>query len=111
MTGQYLILSSTEGLARDLIEALSREAGQAVTPAAQTHSMLELDGGQAVAALLANRETLVQGDMVKKGKTRPEAEAGIDMLIALVRLVDQARLSLGTEQGLTQAQLTLKLQY
>jgi hypothetical protein len=109
MPGNYLILSSTDGLARDLIDALNREAGQTVTPVAQTHSVLELDAGQGASALRANREILVRGDMVKKGKSQQESEAGIDMLITLVKFVDQVKLSLGTDQGLTQAQLTMKL--
>jgi len=109
MPGKYLILSSTDGLARDLIDALSRETNQTITPAAQSHSILEIDGNQAASILRANRETLVRGDMVKKGKSQQESEAGIDMLISAVRLVDQVKLSLGTEKGLTQAQLTMKL--
>jgi len=109
MPGRYLILSSTDSLARDLIDVLGREAGQAVKPMARTHSVLEIDGGQVVSILRANRETLVRGDMVKKGRSQQESEAGIDMLINLVRLIDQARLSLGTDQGLTQAQLTMRV--
>jgi hypothetical protein len=109
MPGNYLILSSTDGLARDLIDALHREAGQTVTPVAQTHSLLELNGGQVASALRANREMLVQGDMVKKGRSRPESEAGIDMLLTAVKFVDQVKLSLGTDQGLTAATLTMKL--
>jgi hypothetical protein len=109
MPGKYLVLSSTDGLARDLIDALGREGGQTVTPMAQTHSSLEMDGKQAVALLLANRDTLVRGDMVKKGRSQQESEAGIEMLINVVRLFDQVKLSLGTEKGLTQARLTVKL--
>jgi hypothetical protein len=109
MPGNYLILSSTDGLARDLIDALQREAGQTVTPMTRTHSALEIDGGRVAAALGANREILVQGDMVNKGKSQQEAEAGIDMLITAVHLVDQVKLSLGADQGLTQAALSLKM--
>ncbi len=109
MPGKYLILSSTDGLARDLIDVLGREAGQPVQPVAQTHSVLDIDGGQVVSILRANRETIVRGDMVKKGRSQQESEAGIDLLINLVRLVDQVKLSLGTEKDLTQAQLTIKL--
>jgi len=109
MPGKYLILSSTDSLARDLIDVLGREAGQPVQPVAQTHSVLDIDGGQAVSILRANRETMVRGDMVKKGRSQQESEAGIDLLINLVRLVDQVKLSFGTDKDLTQARLTMKL--
>jgi hypothetical protein len=109
MPGQYLILSSTDSLACDLIDALRREAKGAVTPMAQTHSTLEIDGSSGASALLASRETLIQGDMVKKGRTHEQSAAGIDMLITLVKFVDQLKLSVGTEEGLTQATLLLKL--
>jgi hypothetical protein len=109
MPGPYLILSSTDSLARDLIDVLGREASQPVKPVAQTHSVLEVDGGPVVSILRANRETIVRGDMVKKGRSQQESEAGIDLLINLVRLVDQVKVSLGTNHGLTEAQLTMKL--
>jgi hypothetical protein len=110
MPGPYLILSSTDSLARDLIDVLSREAGQPVQPIARTHSVLDIDGGQVVSILRANRETIVRGDMVKKGRSQQESEAGIDLLINLVRLVEHVKLSLGTDKDLTQAQLTMRLQ-
>ncbi len=110
MPGPYLILSSTDSLARDLIDVLAREAGQAVQPVARTHSVLDIDGSQVASILRANRETMVRGDMVKKGRSQQESEAGIDLLINLVRLVDQVNLSLGADQDLTQARLTVKLQ-
>jgi hypothetical protein len=109
MPGPYVTLSSTDGLARDLIDALGREAKQTISPVAQTHSVLEVDGNQVASALGANREILVRGDMIKKGKSQQESEAGIDMLITVVKFVDQVKLSLGTDQGLTQAQLTMTL--
>ena len=109
MPGSYLILSSAEGLARDLIDALDREASAKVAPVAGTHSLLEIDGGQVAAVLSANRESLIRGDMVKKGKSRPESEAGIDMFIALVGLLDRAKLRLGADPGLTQATLAVTL--
>jgi hypothetical protein len=109
MPGPYVILSSTDGLARDVIDALSPRAGQTRAPLARTHSVLEIDGSQTASALQANRDTLVRGDMVKKGRSQPEAEAGIDMLITLVKLVDQVKLSIGTQEGLTQARLQMTL--
>jgi len=109
MPGEYLILSSTDGLARDLIETLSRETGGKVASLAETHSELEIDGVQAASILQANREALVRGDMVKKGNTQEDAEAGIDLLISLVKFVDRARLSIGTGEGLTQMGLQVRL--
>ena len=47
--------------------------------------------------------------MVKKGRTQAESEAGIDMLITVVKLVDHVELSVGTQEGLTQARLEMKL--
>ena len=111
MPGEYLILSSTDGIARDLIDTLNREMQHKVKPIAETHSLVEIDTAQLTSILKANRDTLVRSDMVKKGSTQEEAETGIDMLITLVRLVDRAMLSLGTHESLTQARLEIKLNF
>ena len=59
--------------------------------------------------LQANRQVLVLGDMVKKGNTQEQSEAGIDMLIALARFVKHAELSIGMNEALTQARLEINL--
>jgi len=105
MPGEYLILSSTDGLARDLIDTLSRE----VKPLAGTHSLVEIEGGQLASILKANRMTLVRGDMVKKGNTQEQAEAGTDLLISLAKLLDRAKLGISVHEGLTRARLEVKL--
>jgi hypothetical protein len=109
MPGDYLILSSTEGLARDLIDALDREKERTVKPLAQTHSLLEIEGRRLASILQANRGVLVRGDMIKKGRTQEQAEAGIDMLITVIRLIERVKLSIGMHEGLTRAQLEMKL--
>jgi len=109
MPGEYLILSSTDGLARDLINTLNQEMENKAKPFAETNSLMEIETAQLTSILKANREKLVRSDMVKKGSTQEEAEAGIDMLITLVKLVSRAKLSLGTHEGLTQASLEIKL--
>jgi hypothetical protein len=111
MPGEYLILSSTDGLARDIIDALNQEMEHAVEPLSGTHSSVEIDGGQLSSILKANRETLVHGDMIKKGSTQEEAEAGISMLITLVNLVENVKLSIGVHEGMTQANLEMKLSW
>jgi hypothetical protein len=109
MPGEYLVLSSTDGLARDLIDALGRQRAGSIKPLAETHSLVEIDGGQLASVLQANRGVLVRGDMIKKGSTQEEAETGIDMLITLAKLVERVELRIGTHEGLTQARLETKL--
>ena len=109
MPGEYLILSSTDGLARDLIDALNREMEEPVKPLGEVHSLAEIDAAWLASILEANRGTLVRSDMVKKGKTQEEAETGIDMLTSLVKLVKHIKLSVGVREGLTRAHLQMKL--
>jgi hypothetical protein len=109
MPGEYLILSSTDGLARDLIDALGRQKAGSIKPLAETHSLIEIDAGQLASILQANRGILVRGDMIKKGSTQEEAEAGIDMLITLAKFVERVELRIGMHEGLTQARLETKL--
>jgi hypothetical protein len=109
MPQEYLILSSTDGLARDLIDSLGREKAGTIKPLAETCSLVEIEGGRLASILQANRGTLVRGDMIKKGSTQEQAEAGIDMLITVVKLIERVELSIGTHEGLTQARLEMKL--
>ncbi|MHC4496572.1 MAG: hypothetical protein ACYSYM_12210, partial [Planctomycetota bacterium] len=109
MPGENLIFSSTDGLARDIVDALSRETDQSVKPLAGTHSLVEIEGGQLASILQANRRVLVRGDMIKKGNTQEQSEAGIDLLIALARFCKHLKLSIGMQEGLTEASLEMKL--
>jgi hypothetical protein len=109
MPGEYLIISSTDGIARDLIDTLNREMQHKVKPVSETHSLVEIDTAQLTSILKKNRDTMVRNDMVKKGNSQEEAEAGIDLLITLVKLIERAKLGLGTHKGLTQALLEIKL--
>jgi len=111
MPGEYLVLSSTDGLARDLIDVLGREAKEQTGPLPEMHSLLEIQGGQVASIMEANREVLVRGDMIKKGSTQEDAESGIDMLITLAKFVERFDLSIGMHEGLTQARLETKLDF
>ncbi len=111
MPGDYLIFSSSDGLARDLVDALDREMKSSHEALAGTHSALEIDAEQVASILEANRMTLVRGNMVKKGRTQAESEAGIDLMITLIKLAKQLKLSAGTGKDLTQAKLELSLNF
>jgi hypothetical protein len=109
MPGDFLVLSSTDGLARDIIDAVNNEIEHQVEPLAQIHSLVEIEGGQLASIIKANRDTLILGDMVKKGRTQEEAEAGIDLLITIARLCKQIKLSVGVTEKTTEARLEMKL--
>jgi len=105
----YLILSSTDQLARDLITATNQENQASTEPLAGAHSLARVDGAALAAILKNNYQTLVRQNMVNDGKSAAEAEATIDLFVALAQFVNYVDLSIGVEQGQTQARLELKL--
>ena len=107
--GDCVILSSTDGLAKDLIDALKKEAAAPPKPAAQTHSVLQIDGVHVADILAANRSGMVQQNMVEKGHTQPQAEGETDVLIAVVRTLGQAEVTLGREGEQPNATVKIKL--
>ena len=111
MPGHHLILSSTDDLACDLMDALGREDKQKAAPQPQTHSLVELDGDKLAAAFQANREALVRQNMLKSGGTGESDATGIDWLIGAAAFVDHLRLSIGMEAGMSRARLELNLKW
>ncbi len=109
MPGDYLILSSTEALARDLIDALKKEIAGTVKPLAQAHSLLEVNAVQLASILDANRQNLVRKNMLDEGSTKEQAETQMDLLITIVRHLGRAKLDVATRSGRPQATLELKL--
>jgi hypothetical protein len=109
MLDDYLILSSAEGLTRDLIDAVKREVAETVRPMGDVHSVLEIDGRQLASILGVNREHLVRQNMVNEGHTEEQAETEIGVLLAIVEALGKARLDVGTRDGNTQASLVLTL--
>ena len=110
MPGDYLILSSTDALARDVMDALSKEAPPSARPPTETHSLVEIDGRQLAAILGANREALIRDDMVKKGNTREQSESGINVLLAIIERVGRVKLTLGAaDQGRSKISLRIQL--
>lgn len=113
-TGPFAILSSTEQLACDLIDALQKELKQSPSgqplPLPGVHSVLELRPSQIASLLRTNREILVRQNMVEKGNTRQQAENEIDMLITLLAAVQNLKLQISAPAEGTQATLKAKLQ-
>lgn len=108
-TGPYFILSSTDQLARDLIDAVQREDGRTPPPASAAHTLIEIASGEQIAALLeANRASYLRQSVLSGGK-KPEAAAKeFDNNIALLRRIAGATLSFTSADG-QMAELTVRM--
>jgi len=109
MSGEYLVFSSTAGLAEDLIDALAKETQQGAAPPAGTHTLVELDAAQLASILGANREAMIRQNMVEKGNTREQAEQEIGTLLTIIEHVGRLKLELGAEGEQTRAALEVEL--
>jgi len=107
--GNSLILSSTDGLAKDLVDAVKKEIADAVKPLAMAHSLVEVNAVQLASILDANRQNMVRQNMLEKGSTKEQAEAQMDLVITLVKHLGRARLNVAARDGQPQATLQLKL--
>ena len=107
--GEYLIMSSTDKLAEELIDAVSKETSSPPKAAHETHSLVEVDGDQLLAILRANRENLVRQNTLEKGRTTEQALVGINAFLTLVDTLKHAKLMIGQSDGHPDANLTLQL--
>lgn len=105
--GKHLIVSSTEQLARDLIDDLKRSAPPEALSA--VHSALDVNGPGVAAALRDNREALVMQQMVNKGLSRQEAETHMDILMAVIEQVSRLEFQAGGGQKRSWAKLDVNV--
>jgi len=105
----YVILSSTDELAKDLIDAIQKETGQPVAEVAGTNTLAELDLVQLSTLLTANRANLVRQNMVEKGNSQDEAEGEIGAILAITQQLGRALLATGCSYGKSWARVELKL--
>ena len=106
--GDYVILSSTDALARDLIDVVSKAPSTPARTSQAVNSLLEIEGPALSAILEANRENMVRKSMVDKGNSREKAESDTQILLAALGHVEHATLTLRREAGRPQAQLELQ---
>ncbi len=105
--GDHLIMSSTDALARDLIDALRTESQEHVKPLSGLHSLATLNGASLAAILAANRSAMVRQNMVEKGHSREEAENDIDGMLTALRYVNDVKVTAGENGGLTQLKISI----
>ena len=102
-TGEWLILSSSEQLACDLVDAVHADPREPATP--RVDSLLHLDPPRLASILRANREHLVRHNMIEDGNSRAAAEGEIDLLLDLAALFSAIELEVGSHAGLTRGRL------
>jgi hypothetical protein len=107
MPGSYLILSSTQELACDLIDALKKETDAKGKPLSQIHSAVVLEGPQLASILKSNREGLIRQNMVEKGNSREQAEGEIGGMYMMLSALRRFELSAGVADGHSKVQLQL----
>jgi hypothetical protein len=106
--GDYVILSSTDALARDLIDVVSKAPSTPAKTASAANSLMEIEGPALSATLEANREQMVRKNMVDKGNSREKAEGDTQILLAALGHVEHATLTLRRDAGRPQAQLEIR---
>lgn len=87
--GQKFVISSSVGLAKDLIKAI-KEPGKPNEATLVTRA----EGSMLAKLVDLNRERLVMQNMLEKGHDKDQAEGEVDLLAALLRYLGQGRLSI-----------------
>ena len=104
--GKYLILSSSVGLARDLIKELKpKNEGAEVNETA----VLEADGPELARLLEINRTRLAMQLMLGRGETKQKAESQVELGLSLLRYLGRGRLVIRDDPASTRIELKLQL--
>jgi len=109
VTGDRLIMSSSDALTRDLIEALKDQQEKGVAPQDGKHSLLELKSAPLAAVLDSNREALIRQNMVEDGKSREEAEQEVAGIFLLLKHLTQLKFEAETQAD--QSRVSIQLKY
>ncbi len=102
--GGHFVLSSSLGLARDLVKSL-KSPGK---PDAATLAV-EAEGAALAGLVDLNRDRLVLQSMLKKGHDKDQAEAEVEMLASLLRYLGHGRLSIEDRERATRVGLEFSL--
>jgi hypothetical protein len=104
--GNLMVLSSTKGLARELIEAAGKSRAASPEP---VNTRLTLDAAALRRVLADNKENLVAQNMVDQGRSKEEAEGAIGMLLDSVGALRGASLTLAPRGGTLALELEVRL--
>ncbi|MFO0908511.1 MAG: hypothetical protein U0794_09140 [Isosphaeraceae bacterium] len=108
--GDHFVLSSSRGLARDLVKAFkSAAAGGPLKPEDGT-LVAEADGAALAQLVTVNRDRLVMQNILEKGNQEDQARGEVDLLAALLRYLGQGRLAVKDGTDLWKATLEFQLE-
>ena len=96
-SGNHLILSSTDQLAKDMIDVLSNEAARPARPLPGVHTLVEFNSARLATTLGVNRENLIRQNMLGQGGTREGAETQVNVILTVLEYLGQARLIVAQE--------------
>jgi hypothetical protein len=91
LSDDRLMLCSTKQIAEELADLAANKNG---SEKAAQNTLLEISARPLADLLTANREQLIAQNMLEKGHTRQQAEKEIDVFLALVNAVRDAKVSL-----------------
>jgi hypothetical protein len=103
-----LMLCSTKQIAQELADLAGNEGAGSGSRIPQ-NTLVEMSPGPVGKLLRENREQLIAQNMLEKGHAREAAEKEIDVFIALVNAVREARISLTPTEKTISFEVELKL--
>ncbi|MHB0960148.1 MAG: hypothetical protein ACYC0X_20980 [Pirellulaceae bacterium] len=109
VAGDRLIMSSSDLLARDLIDAIKLQQTEGVAPVSGQHSLVTLKSGPLASVLDSNREMLIRQNMVEDGKSREAAEQEVAGLFLVMKYLTELQFAAGT--GADRSEVSIKLNY
>jgi hypothetical protein len=108
--GRFFILSSSVGLARDLIKQLKPAVDTPSAAIEGTDTLaIEADGVELARLLELNRSRLVTRNMLDKGETKESAERQVELLLATLHYLGHGRLTIHDEPAATRVEARFQL--
>jgi hypothetical protein len=108
MPGDYVILASCEEIARKLIDAAESEIANGTTAYPDYHTLLQVDGALLADAFEANREGMIDKNMIEKGMDREEAEKEFEGLMFVARLIGDVQIGASESDETLRLKLTVE---
>lgn len=108
-SGKRLVVASTTDLAKSLALSQSVVPQNEIREASQVNTQMQLNIPELQIALANNKSHLIAQNMLKEGHTREEAKTQIGILLEVLTLFEQSRLSLFNQNSTLNLNLEIEL--